>query len=93
MKKAHNNVSIFVLNVCDNVLRMVVFYLHMLSHITHTHIHTFGDNPIYIYSYHIYMYISWVKPKFWFEFCQLFVKQSSIYIYMCVCVRCEDIYK
>ena len=27
MKKAHNNVSIFVLNVCDNVLRMVVFYL------------------------------------------------------------------
>ena len=61
MKKAHNNVSIFVLNVCDNVLRMVVFYLHVLSHITHTHIHTFGDNPIYIYIYiflsHIYVYI------------------------------------
>jgi len=56
MKKAHNNVSIFVLNVCDNVLRMVVFYLHMLSHITHTHIHTFGGNPIYIHVY-IYIYI------------------------------------
>jgi len=32
------------------------------------------------------MYISWVKPKFWFEFCQLFVKQSSIYMYIYVCV-------
>ena len=33
------------------------------------------------------MYISWVKPKFWFEFRQLFVKQSSIYIYIYIYMK------
>ena len=28
--------------------------------------------------WYTYIYISWVKPKFWFEFCQLFVKQCYL---------------